>query len=112
MSEPARRRVTAFGINNEVIFDSEEIAPDQWLFTEPGMSGLGRQTWQGLISWLDRLIIPGRNGAPGKAARIEIQPEYDAVIIDSTGHAWRGADYMDSPRWLVSLVPEERRPHG
>jgi hypothetical protein len=96
-----------------MIFDSEEIAPGEWIFTEPGMSGLGRQTWQGLISWLDRLVMTsGRNGASRNATRIDVQPEYDTVIIDSTGHAWRGAQYMDSPRWLVSLIPEERRPHG
>ena len=99
-----KREVRLHDLNRCAVFHAIEANPDEWYWTEPGMSEICRGDRKGLISWVDNKIAGLGYG------NIEVTPvpggQYVPCAFDKDRrNIWVGDEYLAPHEYLLRLIP-------
>ncbi len=100
-----KREVFLSDVNGAHVFHAIEATPDEWYWTEPGMSGICRGDRHALISWVDNKIGTLDYG------KIDVSPlpggQYIPCHFDKARrNLWVGDEYLAPHEYLLRLIPQ------
>jgi hypothetical protein len=97
------RELRVYDMNGAQILHAEEIAPEDWRWTEPGLSGMNRGNWQAMITWADNVVAAND--------RADIQcGHYHVQLGPVSRNTWMDGEFLTPNQWLPRICP--RKPEG
>ena len=97
------RELHVYDMTGASALHAEEIAPDDWRWTEPGMSGLARGNWESMITWAD--------GVVAIHDYVKVESGYHVVhMTKKSRNVWVDGQFMTPNQWLPAICP--RKPEG
>ena len=105
-----KREVFLNDLNRCRVFHAIEANPDEWYWTEPGLSGICRGDRKALISWVDNKIGTLDYG------EVEVTSPSGGTYIPchfgkERRNLWVGDEYLAPHEYLVRLIPEQPCTH-
>lgn len=87
-------------IDGHILFDAEEIAPNEWRWTSMDHSGLCRATREHVVNQTANLIAEH----DGLRIRFESSAQYQSIAPDRFGNIWRDGNYEAPVTYLPALI--------